>query len=323
MNQLILLYQWNPFDLTGPLFLVLYVTLLAAAGFLAYMLRAWAVGREGDSHQLLRADQFQDPNFRGFSFDAYEVAYLNGGQKLAIETAIAALVQSNSLHLSFFDNTLSTVAGSPGGSHPLEKTVYRLVASGEVVTVKVIRLKAAAAAGEAATRIKRLGLVISGDGRIIAHIVPVLIMGALLLFGLTKVLIGMWRGRPVGFLLVLCAITAYIGFRLYKAAPLRTTAGDQTLERLKRENAALESTAASKPEGLAPGDVALAMALFGMTALAFTDQSWSVLQRQLFPPAPTSSSSSWGGSSSCSSSSCSSSSCSSCGGGGGCGGCGS
>lgn len=322
---MILFTEFNPFDLQGPTFLVLYVTLLAGACFVAYFLRKRAAGPDpGPARSLVRADQDQDTIFRGVRFDAYEAAYLNGGPKLAIETAIATLVQSNALHLSFVDNTLSTVAGAPRGFHPLEQAVHRLVESGEANTVRTIRVKAAEAADRIATRLKALGLVIGGGREVISHVVPSMIMALVLLFGLVKVFVGIWRDRPIGFLFLLCCVTAFIAYRLYKSPSLRTVAGDETLERLKRENAALQSTAGAKPEGLASGDVALAMALFGMTALAFSDQSWSVLRKELFPPRPVSS-----GSSSCGGSSCgsSSSSCgSSCGGGcggGGCGGCGS
>lgn len=320
---MILFTEFNPFDLRGPTFLVLYITLLAGACFAAYFLRKRAAGTEpGPTRSLVRADQDQDTVFRGVRFDAYEAAYLNGGPKLAIETAIATLVKSKALHLSFVDNTLSTVAGASRGFHPLEQAVHRLVESGEANTVKTIRVKAAEAADRIATRLKTLGLVIGGRREVVSHIVPLMIMVLVLVFGLIKVLVGIWRGRPAEFLFILCCITAFIAYRLYKSPPLRTVAGDETLERLKRENAALESTAGAKPGGLASGDVALAMALFGMTALAFSDQSWSALKKELFPPGRVSS-----GGSSCSSSSCSSSS-SSCGsscggGGGGCGGCGS
>lgn len=308
----------NPFDLRGPEFLGLYVIVLAGACLLAYILRKSATGFDRDNA------------LRGASFDAYEAAYLRGGAKLATETAIATLVRSNLFQLSAVDDTLSAIAGPPRfSSHPFERAVYSIVESGEAGTVKSIRTKAPAAANKIPTRLKALGLVINEEQKARAQTLPVIIMVMVLLFGAIKVLVGLSRNRPVGFLFVLCGLTALIAFLFYKSPPHRTKDGDRTLERLKRENAALESTAKSNPERLAAGDVALAMALFGMTALAFTDESWSALRQQLFPPRPVSSGGSSWISSSCSSSSCSSSS--SCGssgcgggcGGGGCGGCGS
>ena len=300
-------YQVNPFDLAGPEFLALYIVVLVAACLLAYILRRSAAGRDLDS------------GLRGVSLDAYEAAYLSGGAKVATETAIATLVSGNVFRLSFVDNTLSPIAGAPRSSHPFEQVVYRIVESGEATTVNGIRRKAAAAADKIATRLKTLGLVIVDEQKVRAQILPVIIMVMVLIFGTIKILVGLSRNRPVGFLLVLCAFTAVIAFLLYKSPPLRTKYGDRTLERLKRENAALESTAKSKPERLASGDVAMAAALFGITSLAFTDETWAALRRQIFPPTSGSN-----GSSSCSSSSsCGSSGCGGGCGGGGCGGCGS
>jgi uncharacterized protein (TIGR04222 family) len=307
----ILLYQLNPFDLPGPLFLLLYIAMLAVACVLAFVLRKRAKA----------SDHY--PNLRGVSFDAYETAYLNGGPKLVIETAIATLVRSNALHLSFVDYTLSPVAGSPRVSHPFEQTIHRLVASREATTIKTIRAKAAIAASQIGERLKTLGLILDQQQTVTAQMLPLILFALVLLFGSIKLLIGFSRGRPIGFLFVLCLIAAFIAYRLYKSPPLRTTSGDSVLEALKQENAALGSTAKSQPQQLAAGDVSLAMALFGMTALAFTDQSWSELKKQIFPVSGGASTSS---SSSCSSSSCGSSGSSGCGGGcggGGCGGCGS
>lgn len=303
-----LLYQVNPFDLPGPTFLGLYVIVLAAACLLAYILRRSAAGPDLDSA------------LRVASLDAYEAAYLSGGAKLATETAIATLVRSNLFQLSFVDNSLSAIAGPPRfSSHPFERAVYSIVESGEASTVKSIRTKAAAAANKIAGRLKALGLVINDEQKTRAQTLPVIIVVMVVLFGAIKILVGLSRNRPVGLLFVMCGLTALIAFLFYKSPPHRTTDGDRTLERLKRENAALESTAKSKPDRLAAGDVALAMALFGMTSLAFTDESWSALRRQLFPPASGSS----GGSSCSSTSSCGSSGCGGGCGGGGCGGCGS
>lgn len=320
---MIIFFQLNPFDLAGPTFLVVYITALAAACFIAYVLRKRASGSDYEPQRpFLRSDQ--EPAFRSVNLDAYEAAYLRGGSKLAIETAIATLVRSNALHLSFVDNSLSPVPGAPRPTHPFEQEVHRVIQSGEANKINTIRTNASAAAERLASRLRALGLILSDQGMTTAHLVPVIIMLLVLAFGAIKILVGLWRDRPVGFLFVLCCLTAFIAYRLFKSPPLRTAYGDQILERLKYENAALEATARSKPEGLATGDVSLAIALFGMTALAFTDQSWSMLRREMIPPVSVSR-----GSSSCSTSSCSSSS--SCGssgcgggcGGGGCGGCGS
>ena len=308
-----LLNQINPFDLTGPEFLAVYTVVAAVACFLAFILRRSAAG------------SYPRAPVPATKLDPYDAAYLGGGAKVATETAIASLIRSKALLLSLVDNTLSAIPGSKLFSHPFEQTVYRIVESGGATTVKDIRLKAAAATEKIATRLESLGLVVDNERSIRARTLPVILMSMVLLFGAIKILIGFWRDRPVGFLFVMCAITALIAFLFYKSPPFRTKFGDTALRQLKRENAALESTARSNPEQLGSVDVALAIALFGVTSLAFTDTAWAALRRQISPVSSgSSSSSSCGSSSSCSSSSSSGSS--GCGGGcggGGCGGCGS
>ena len=94
-------------------------------------------------------------------------------------------------------------------------------------------------------------------------------MVMVLLFGVIKIFIGLSRGRPISFLFILCLLTAFIAFRLYKSPPFRTQLGDRTLESLQNLNAALQTTAKAQPQLLATGDVAMAMALFGMGEVAF------------------------------------------------------
>src|ERR1044071_3694490 len=258
----------NPLELTGPVFLILYITVLAAACFLAYFLR-----------QAARGEMGFDP--RELSFDAYEAAYLSGGAKLATATAIATLVQSKVLRLSFVDNTLSSIANLPRGSHPFEQAVHRVVASGEARTIESIRTKTASATDHMMARLKALGLIIGDQQMTTAHILPVFVMGMVLLFGVAKIFIGLSRGRPISFLSILCLLTAFIAYRLYKSPPFRTQLGDRTLERLQHLNAALQTTAKAQPQRLATGDVAMAIALFGMGEIAFADQSWSELKKQI------------------------------------------
>lgn len=299
----------NPLELTGPVFLILYIIVMAAACFLAYFLRQRAA----------RSEMAFNP--RKANLDAYEAAYLSGGAKLATATAIATLVQSKALRLSFVDNTLSSIASLTRGSHPFEQAVHHTVASGEARTINGIQTKTASATDQMAARLKALGLIIGDQQMTAARILPVVVMTLVLLFGVMKIFIGLSRGRPISFLFILCLLTAFIAYRLYKSPPFRTQTGDIALERLQSLNAALQTTAKAQPQSLAAGDVAMAMALFGMSEVAFTDQSWSELKKQMFPPASSGSSSSGG--SSCSSSSSCGSSCGGGCGGGGCGGCGS
>jgi uncharacterized protein (TIGR04222 family) len=294
----------NPLELPGPKFLLFYIVTLAIATLIAILLRKWLINSN------------EDFSVRRITVDPYEAAYLRGGAQQAIDTAIAMLVQNKVLKVSKTERKLSITGRLPAGAHRLEQTVYKAVDSEGGRKINDIRSSVLPGAQPIADRLKTLGLVLSDERWRIARIAPAFVVAIVLLFGLIKIGIGISRGRPVGLLVFLCIVTAILALGFFNIRPLITKLGKQALKQLKEENAALEMTARTQPQRLAGGDVALALGLFGVSALAFADDSWSDLRTALHPPSSSSSSGS-----SCSSSSCGSS----CGGGcgGGCGGCGS
>jgi uncharacterized membrane protein YgcG len=128
--------------------------------------------------------------------------------------------------------------------------------------------------------------------------------------GAIKMMVGVSRGKPVGFLVVL-AIVLFVTALAATKAPRRTKAGDDLVEQTKLRYAALETTAATAPLQLSGQDMTLAYAMFGAAILApALVSSMPSYQRSLAESMSVASS----GGSSCGSS---------CGGGcgGGCGGC--
>lgn len=290
----------NPLELPGPKFLLFYIIMLVIAIIIAMILRRW----------LSRSNE--DFNARRITVDPYEAAFLRGGPRQAIDTAIAMLVKSKVLKVSKTDHKLSVIGRLPAGAHRLEQSVVSVIDSKGGRSINVVRLKTLRSAESVADRLKTLGLVVSNEQWSVARKVPALVIVMVLVFGVIKIGIGISRGRPVGILVFLCILTAIIALGFSTSRPTATKLGKRALKQIKEENAALEATARTRPQSLASGDVALALGLFGFTALAFMDDSWIDLRRAFQPP-----------SSSSSGSSCSSSSCGGGCGGGGCGGCGS
>lgn len=296
----------NPLDLPGWQFLLFYVITLAVAIIVAIILRR-ALARSDETFPVRR-----------ITVDPYEAAYLRGGPRQAIETAVAVLVRNKALKASKTDRAISISGSLPAGAHWLEKAVHSKagpspgksldrIYSSSLMNPYIDRI---------ADQLKNAGLVLSDNRWRVARTSSALVIVAVLALGVAKLAIGILRDRPVGFLVILCIITGYIALSFFKSHAPATSLGKQALKQLKEENAALEATARTEPQRLASGDVALALGLFGMSALAFADDSWIELRKAL---ASSSSSSSSG--SSCSSSSCGSSCGGGCGG-GGCGGCG-
>lgn len=294
----------NPLELTGPKFLLFYIVTLVIAIIIAAVLRR-LLGRSTE-----------DFNVRRVTVDPYEAAFLRGGPLQAIDTAIAMLVKSKVLKVSKTDRKLSVIGRLHAGAHRMEQLVLNAVASKGNAKISDIRSKVFRSAEPIADRLKASGLVVSDAQWSVARRASALVIALVLLLGIFKIGIGISRDRPVGFLVVLCILTAIIALGFFNSRPVATNLGKRTLKQLKEENAALEATARAQPQRLGQGDVALALGLFGFTALAFMDDSWIDLRRAFQPP------SSSGSGSSCSSSSCGSSCGGGCGG-GGCGGCGS
>jgi uncharacterized protein (TIGR04222 family) len=310
----------NPLNLPGPQFLGLYVIILFVAVIIALALRYLMKGRlTGPVPPVALLD-----------VDPYEAAYLMGGEKQAVETAIAVLVKAKKLKVEASDRTLLARGALAHNAHSLERAVYDEAGRyGE--EIDSVRARASAVARQLAVRLCASGLIFNEAQAWYCQVIPALLVSAVTVFGAMKILIGISRDRPVGFLILLTILSIVIACYFFKRRPHRTPLGDLFADLLKTKNAALEQTARTHPGGLDGADLALALGLFGINALPFATRPLSDLRAAMRPRGSSSGKSGSGGSffsfgSSCSSSSCGSSSCSSgCGGGGGggCGGCGS
>jgi uncharacterized protein (TIGR04222 family) len=299
----------NPFNLPGPTFLLVYVVYLVGTLILAKKLQE-TFRQPGDK-----------PSKAALTLDPYETAYLAGREESAVNAAIASLVHREALALDMKERKLSVWNDLPRNAHPFEQFVYNSVDPKSGQRIKEVRSNALSGMARVLGRPKALGLVLSDEQAWTARFVPALLIVSAPAFGIIKIIIGITRNRPVGFLIILCIISAFLANRFFVASIHRTKRGDQALEQIYEQNAALRHMAdTQKVSDLAPYDLALAVGLFGPGILSHSLHS--DLGTALLPP-PSSSGSFSSGSSSCSSSSCGGSSCGGGCGGGGCGGCGS
>ena len=300
-----LITQINPLDLPGPQFLLLYVFLIIVAAMLARVIK-----------RSLVSPRWTD--MRHINLDPYEAAYLRGGARGAIDAAIAMLAQKQLLKVSSTTREVITTGPLPAGAHWFEKAVHHSLSPRSGRQVNDIRSSSMLTphTERIAAQLKEWGLIPADDRWRTARMVAALVMLAVLLLGVAKIFVGISRHRPVSFLVFLCIVAGIITLVVCNSRPARTRLGDQTLEQLRGESAALQMAARTRPDLMASGDVALAIGLFGVEALAFTNDSWMDLKAALQPPVTTGSGSS---SSSCGGGGCGGGGC----GGGGCGGCGS
>src|SRR5262245_24277833 len=188
-----------------------------------------------------------------------------------------------------------------------------------------VRQSTAAAADKLRGRLDQLGLLLSEGRAQTVRWTPFAIIVIAALSGVAKLFVGLERHRPVGFLLVLLGMSAITAIVLCRLPCFRSRLGDATLEKLKRNNAALEYTAGRRSHALTDDDLVMAVGLFGVGVLSGGALGYLSTPMRALPPARTAASSSscstWF--SSCgSSSSCGGGGCGGGCGGGGCGGCG-
>ncbi len=312
----------NPFDQSGPEFLLFYLFFSLVVIIAIVFLR-----RRAESGPSPRID-LGDP---------YLIAYLRGRENEALRVAVVTLVDrgllvmdENSVHRA--DHVTLEMAKNPIEYEVLKKFSYPDKAASvfkddDLKTVfQQYRLK-----------LEDAGLIPNNEVRLARIKRLLLALGALGVVGLIKIQIGLSQERPVGFLVVMMIITMVIA--AFFSFPRLTALGEATLADVTNLYSGLKERVHSYSQGSSPAELAMYAAVFGIGALAATPYGYA---QTLFPRANNSSflgsacgsscgssfSSSDGGSS-CSSSSDSGSSCgsssgggSSCGG-GGCGGCGS
>ncbi|MGE3691629.1 MAG: TIGR04222 domain-containing membrane protein [Novosphingobium sp.] len=278
----------GPFDLPGPQFLMLYGILLVAAILFGLIIP-----------RLLRPNGMDAP-----VTDEDELAYLAGGEARLAEAVVARLMASDAISVLSARNIpilqpaqSDTRAGRAVLSLP-SPTNWRAITQ--------------AIQGEAEQiwhRLASRGLMMdSGEfARVrLLQTAPYLL---LLAFGAIKLVIGMSRDRPVGFLVALLVVTAVGAMIRYGNVDRRTRAG---------VNAVIGARSDADRLRRAPGqqESGKAVALFGTAVLAGSALSQLHTMRASSSSSSSSGCSSDDGGCSSDSSGCSSDS------GGGCGGCG-
>jgi uncharacterized protein (TIGR04222 family) len=244
----------NPFDLSGPAFLALYLAVAAGAVLIAAWLR-WQLRQSGGASDL-------DPS----DLSAYHLAYLAGGKERAVRAALAALVQGGALTV---DSGRWTVSAQrrPAAEEPLERELYACVAAADGCPLTDLCRHGDEALAGIREEIEQAGLTLTAGQARVARWWPLLLMLGVAGLGSIKILVGLARHKPVFFLVLLVAATAGGALVGFGRRPFRSRRGDQLLRRARAEQAALQTTAQRQPEALAPADLSCAVALFGLEGL--------------------------------------------------------
>ena len=271
----------NPLNFKGPEFLLFYSLAASTAIVLAYILR-WYLQKF-----TLHSSDESDTSEQLSSLNTYDIAYLVDGHIRAVDVAIINLIQRG--HLQVHRNTYTLDLGSvlPTDCHPLERAIVQAVEQNK--RPSQIRKAVTSTTLSIEARLRQLGLLtgsrqansIQASNRKtlrrarVVQWLSVLPIFAVLLLGIAKIIVGISRDKPVGFLLILCLITAVVGFYLYLSAEPQhlltqshrsgntSTSYERTLKNLQAKYEPLKNLSASETDQLG-----LAFAVFGSVVLA-------------------------------------------------------
>lgn len=242
----------NPLNFRGPEFLSFYFLLSIIVIFFASLLRNYL--RLPDSN----------PSEQSVSLDAYETAYLAEGKNRVVDTAIASLVQKGYVAVEGARRTLTLNGSAQGIPDQIERVVARAIE----IDGRIDRVRDAISVNYQINgirdQLRQLGLIVSQEQSLKAQAYPAILFGALLGLGIAKIVVGISRQKPVGFLVMMCFIVAVVGLSFWGGSIHRSRYGDRILNDLRKRTRSQQSTLYDNLDS----QFSLAFALFGTVVLA-------------------------------------------------------
>ncbi len=297
----------NPFDFDGPTFLTFYIVLSVFAVLGALICRS-----------ALRTPD--DPNINIDSLANNEsIAALQGKWQSVLHVALAKLLREKAIEFDKRKKFLGKVVLPFSGDYylianrepnendtDLEQEILKATA-GDGMQVEKIGKSLKLDAERIIEISESNGLLETKSSYLSAQLAAAFLLGSTLLIGVIKLIVGISRDKPVGYLF-LCLIVLVVISVLVIRRPKRTKAGNRIFNDLLYQHYSLKSKAKNKPKNLGPEEIALAVGLFGISTCDAPELSRLKTEVQ---------------STSANSGGCGSSGCGDGGGcGGGCGGCG-
>jgi uncharacterized protein (TIGR04222 family) len=242
----------NPFDLSGPSFLVFYigVALIVAIGLKLVIDEA--------EQGAPRALPLSDP---------YQIAWLRGGTPEAARIAVLSLTDRGLLTVRGDDLVTASSASLGGVRQPIERAI--LACCGHFGTAATAVLDDPAieqACAPFRERLERLQLMPDAAMRARRYCWSAIATAILLGIAVTKIAVAFNRGRyNVAFLVIFAGIA--VGGVWFLVRRPRTHLGNRMLKDLRRLFAALRQRAATIRARAMTSDAMLLAAVFGISAL--------------------------------------------------------
>ena len=245
----------NPFDLSGPSYLVFYigVALIVAIGL-----------------KLVIDDAERGPPRTLPLNDPYQIAWLRGGTPEAARIAVLSLTDRGLLTVRGDDLVTASSASLGGVRQPIERAI--LACCGHSGTAATAVLDDPAVERTCTTfraRLERLQLMPDAAMRAQRYRWSAIAIAILLGIAIAKIAVAFNRGRyNVAFLVIFAGIAVWGVWFLVRRP--RTHLGNRMLRDLRRLLKALRQRAATIRPGAMTSDAMLLAAVFGISALPAT-----------------------------------------------------
>lgn len=231
----------GPFDLNGTQFLELYAMLFSACIAFSLIIPAF-MRPKGHERRVDDVDQ---------------LALLSGGITRLAETVIVRMMRTGAARISH--RTIIGPGSLSAATRPIDAAIYRVLPGIWSVVEKQAKLHRE----PIINRLVRDGLMIDDETKWRMRWFQALPLITLVLFGITKLMIGMERGKPVMYLTWFLIATAILAIIRWTSIDVRTEGGKSAIADMRRTEDRLHR-APTDPE------TERAVALFGTAVLATT-----------------------------------------------------
>ncbi len=217
----------NPLDWQGPTFLALYAGLLALVILISWVGRTWL---------LQSADTYQFTPGSADAIGPVDIAWMQGGPARAIDCALVELAQKDAITIEGDRIAAGKNAAQARGDHRVSELILGSVASSSIARqYSFLRRDALVGIDGVRQNLVDKGLVLDRSQRLAAASLPLALHGGLLAFAIAKVVVGVGRGKPIGFLLLAMFATIVAMVLFTVAVPKLTSAGKRLVAKLEKQ----------------------------------------------------------------------------------------
>jgi uncharacterized protein (TIGR04222 family) len=243
----------------GPTFLIIYLVVAVAVAVLATLHR--------------RALSAGSATPRSGELTPQQAAYLNGGERLAVYTALGGLRAAGAIGTAD-DKTLVQMSAMPAGATPLDTAVYN-AAGNRIPAASLPRDPwVVAAVDRLREDLEAAGLATTAAQRRTVRLWGVAGLG-LLAVGVLRLIAGIANDRPVGFLVLALIAVGVLSLFLLIRLRKETRTGRAALEDLRSRHAYLAPDNSPSYATYGVSGAAMGVALYGTPTLFAMDPAFA------------------------------------------------